>query len=310
MLTNSIRTDDSRLESAMVTLSTAVQGALQNAQISSTNQNILSRFESAWIGLAGMGRPGLREKTESKIRAVLAHPSGALRLSNDVDLISTVMVRHPDTSSVIVLIAGTGSVEMRYSAEPGKDSTRTARSGGRGHFLGDEGGGYSIGLDAVKHTLAVCDEVRLGLRPDEPEFGQLEQAILQHFSLSKSRDMDLLSEVLSGQDGETVKMRIAAVARLVLDLAPHDTTVMGIASSRAKALADTVLGRLIDPRSSTALEPEKTGLVLSGGVLMQETYRELVLERLAGKGIRFAYVEVVADAAALGAQCLACLKHK
>lgn len=300
-----IRTDGTCLDSAITTLSTAVERALQNAQVSTTTQPILSVFEYAWIGLAGMDRPRLHNKVESKITAALGHPSGILRLSNDVDLLSAVMVRHPDISSAIVLIAGTGSVAMRYSRDSGMTPTRTARSGGWGHLLGDEGGGYSIGLEAVKHTLTLCEEIKLGLRPDSLEFGQLERAVLQHFGLSGSRDTDLLSEVLSGQDGKTVKMRIAAVAQIVLDLATQDTTAMRIASSQARTLVDTVLGRLIDPRSSTAVEPEKEGLVLSGGVLRHETYRRLVLNTLTGKGVEFAYVEVVADAGAVGAQSLA-----
>lgn len=214
------------------------------------------------------------------------------------------MGRHSDISSAIVLIAGTGSVAMRYSTESDTEPTSTARSGGWGHLLGDEGGGYSIGLEAVKHTLTVCEEVNLGIRPNM-ELEQLEQAVLRHFGISESKDMDLLSEVLSGQNGGNVKTRIAAVAQIVLDLAISDTTAIGIASSQAKALVATVLGRLIDPRSSTTAQPEKTGLVLSGGALMHETYQRLVLDRLAGIGIKFAYVEVVPDAAAVGAQSLA-----
>lgn len=298
-----IRTDSAQLDSAMVTLTTAVRRALQNAQVSTTNQPILSVFEKAWIALAGMDRPGLREKTESTIARVLGHPSGTLRLSNDVDLLSAVMGRHPDISSAIVLIAGTGSVAMRYSTGSGTEPTRTARSGGWGHLLGDEGGGYSIGLEAVKHTLTACEEVTLGIRPNM-ELRQLEQAILQHFGISERKDMDLLSEVLSAQHGGNVKRRIAAVAQIVLDLAAQDTIAMEIASSQAKALVDTTLGRLIDPRSSTAVEP-KIGLVLSGGALMHEIYRGLVLDKLPGNGIKFAYVEVVPDAGAVGAQSLA-----
>lgn len=297
-----IRTDSAQLDSAMVTLTTAVRRALQNAQVSTTNQPILSVFEKAWIALAGMDRPGLREKTESTIARVLGHPSGTLRLSNDVDLLSAVMGRHPDISSAIVLIAGTGSVAMRYSTGSGTEPTRTARSGGWGHLLGDEGGGYSIGLEAVKHTLTACEEVTLGIRPNM-ELRQLEQAILQHFGMLQSKDMDLLSEVLSGHGGD-VKTRIAAVAQIVLDLVAQDTIAMEIASSQAKALVDTTLGRLIDPRSSTAVEP-KIGLVLSGGALMHEIYRGLVLDKLPGNGIKFAYVEVVPDAGAVGAQSLA-----
>ncbi|KAL3431947.1 hypothetical protein BDV09DRAFT_206273 [Aspergillus tetrazonus] len=328
-------TDGTCLDDAMTTLSAAIENAMQNARETyapeqpelppgTNNQTVglvLSQFSKTWIALAGLDRPGLRDRIEPKIAAVLGRPSVLLRLTNDVDLLAAAMTQHPEVPSAIVLIAGTGSVAMRYTiTEPGKVPTRTARSGGWGHLLGDEGGGYSIGLEAIKHTLTVCEENRLGLRSDclGSNVGRLEQAIMQRFGSSQSPSpspssssggnmgLGLLSEVLLGQRGESasVKSRIAAAAQLVVNLAPEDATAMAIVTSQVKALVDTVLERLIDPRSQTAVAPEQTGLILSGGVLRHELYRGLVLERLAERGTKFAYTETVTDAGALGAKSL------
>ncbi|KAL4746970.1 hypothetical protein BDW72DRAFT_209938 [Aspergillus terricola var. indicus] len=328
-------TDGTSLDDAMATLSAAIESAMQNARKTHTPGHpestfatdhqpaelVLSQFSKAWIALAGLDRPGLYDVIGSRIAAVLGRPAVSLRLTNDVNLLAAAMTQRPEVPSAIVLIAGTGSVAMRYTiTEPGREPTRTARSGGWGHLLGDEGGGYSIGLEAIKHTLAVCEENRLGLRSDcvGSNLGRLEQAILQRFGVSQSPSPspstssggnmapDLLSEVLLSQRGEgaSVKSRIAAVAQLVVNLAREDATAMAIVISQVKALVDTVLGRLINPKSQTAVAPEQTGLILSGGVLKHELYRGLVLERLAERDIKFAYIETVMDASALGAKCL------
>ncbi|CBF73937.1 uncharacterized protein ANIA_11050 [Aspergillus nidulans FGSC A4] len=300
----------------MTTLSAAIENAMQNARETYTPEQpelppvtnkqpvglVLSQFSKAWIALAGLDRPGLRDRIEPKIAAVLGRPSVLLRLTNDVDLLAAAMTQHPEVPSAVVLIAGTGSVAMRYTiTEPGQVPTRTARSGGWGHLLGDEGGGYSIGLEAIKHTLTAILQRFGGSQSTSPSSSS---------SSGGNMGPDLLSEVLLGQRGESasVKSRIAAAAQLVVNLAPEDATAMTIVTSQVKALVDTVLGRLIDPRSQSAVAPERTGLILSGGVLRHELYRELVLERLTERGIKFAYTETVMDAGALGAKslCIAC----
>jgi N-acetylglucosamine kinase-like BadF-type ATPase len=58
----------------------------------------------------------------------------------------------------IALIAGTGSVAW------GRDHTgRNARAGGWGYLLGDEGSGYAVVREAVRHALRLADRA---LAPD------------------------------------------------------------------------------------------------------------------------------------------------
>jgi N-acetylglucosamine kinase-like BadF-type ATPase len=57
--------------------------------------------------------------------------------------------------SGIAVISGTGSVAWGRATDG-----RTARSGGWGYLLGDEGGGYGLVRDAVRHALGCCDAGR------------------------------------------------------------------------------------------------------------------------------------------------------
>ncbi|KAL3485143.1 hypothetical protein BJX62DRAFT_243259 [Aspergillus germanicus] len=289
-------------EGAIVTLRAAIDGAMQSIDPSITSHDI--QFESAWFGLAGMDRPGLRERLAARTPSVMDVSN--LRLTNDVDLLSATMSRYPTVRSAIALIAGTGSVAMRYTIQPGSsEPTRVARSGGWGHLLGDEGGGYAIGREAIRHTLRAVEDERLGLRCES--LGKLEQAILDQFSLSSTEDPDLLSAVLLGNQGQTtnVKSRIAAVAQLVLSMALTDSTAMQILSKQISNLVDNVLSPLVDARCAGAVPHSETGLILSGGVLTQGIYQRLLLEMVSEKGMQFAYIETVDDPGVVGAEYLA-----
>jgi N-acetylmuramic acid 6-phosphate etherase len=285
-----------------MTLRAAIDTAMQNIDPTITSQEY--HFESAWLGIAGMDRPGLREGLAARIPSVMDVSN--LRLTNDVDLLAATMSRYPTIRSAIVLIAGTGSVAMRYTVQPeSSEPTRVARSGGWGHLLGDEGGGYAIGRQAIRHTLRAVEDKRLGLQQET--LGTLEQAILDQFGLSSTENPDLLSAVLLGDQGQPAKAksRIAAVAQLVLSMAPTDSTAMQILSKQISNLLDTVLGPLVDARCAGAVPCSEPGLILSGGVLTQGIYQRLLLERVSKKGMQFAYIETVEDPGVVGAEYLA-----
>jgi glucosamine kinase len=81
-------------------------------------------------------------------------PGAAVRIVHDKALIlAAAAVDHG-----IALISGTGSVAWGRAIDG-----RTARAGGWGYLLGDEGSGYAVGRRAVRHTLGQADR---GLRPD------------------------------------------------------------------------------------------------------------------------------------------------
>ena len=89
-------------------------------------------------GLAGAGPP----ESAEKIRALLTSefPGSNIRLCTDLDLVLAAMGEGP----AIVLLAGTGSFAVGRNA-----AGETARSGGYGSQIGDEGSAYDIGRRAV-----------------------------------------------------------------------------------------------------------------------------------------------------------------
>lgn len=263
-------------------------------------------FRSVWVGLAGLDRAGLHETLAPTLAEIfgLDHTTPNFRLTSDVDLLPASGSVDKNHSSVLVLIAGTGSVAMRYAWTEDQGYVRVARSGGWGHVLGDEGGGYSIGLEAIKHTLLVLEEQTLGLRSQG--LGEFEGAVINQLGCSASTDgsIDLLSEVLSGHHQETVKTRIAHLAETVLELASHDETAKAVVKSQTKHLVTKTLGRLTDPKSAGYAAPQKTELVLAGGLMKSEGYGRALREHLDQGGLNFQGVRVVDDVAAAGAKFL------
>jgi N-acetylglucosamine kinase-like BadF-type ATPase len=100
---------------------------------------------------AGMGLAGIRSAGPAvSLGAELTTRSGAtVAVGDDTDAALAGAFRG---GPGIVLIAGTGS------GAAGRDAAgRTARVGGHGFLLGDEGGGYWIGREAVRAALRAAD---------------------------------------------------------------------------------------------------------------------------------------------------------
>ncbi|OOQ90617.1 putative glucokinase regulator family protein [Penicillium brasilianum] len=287
----------------------ALKGHLPNGTEPSDaewKQYLRSCFRSVWVGLAGLDRAGVH-KTLTPILAEmfgLDHTTADFRLTSDVDLLpASVSVDH-NPCSILVLIAGTGSVAMRYAWKEGRGYIRVARSGGWGHMLGDEGGGYSIGLEAIKHTLLVLEEQTLDLRP--PGLDALEEAVIRKLGCATSMDgrIDVLSHILAGHHQETFKTRISQLAETVVELALHDKTAEAIVKSQISHLVTKTVGRLADSRSSGYAAAQETELILAGGLMRNEGYQRTLREQLNQRGLQFSGIRVVGDVATAGAKSL------
>jgi N-acetylglucosamine kinase-like BadF-type ATPase len=105
----------------------------------------LSRETSAGALCAGLAGAGPPESAE-KIRALLAaeFPGSIVQVCTDIDLTLAAAGDGP----VIVLLAGTGSFAVGRNA-----AGETARAGGYGSQIGDEGSAYDIGRRAVLTTM-------------------------------------------------------------------------------------------------------------------------------------------------------------
>jgi glucosamine kinase len=176
----------------------------------------------------------------------------------------------------VAVIAGTGS-----SAWGRRSDGTSARAGGWGHLLGDEGSGYRVALDAVRHAL---DRMDAGA-PVDP----LTTALLDSCGLAAPDQ--LIDFVYSRQDRRYWAERAAVVTRLAAQGDPAAAAILGTAADALAALSRRVLDRLHLPGP----------VVLGGGFAVhQPLLQQAVRDRLAGIEVR-----VLTHAPALGAVRLA-----
>lgn len=111
-----------------------------------------ARPAAVYAGVAGADTPESRHR----FRQLLARrwPGARIRVEHD----SALVLAAAGTRTGIAVIAGTGSVAWGCDRDG-----RTARAGGWGYLVGDEGSGYWITREAVRQALRRADQ---GLEPD------------------------------------------------------------------------------------------------------------------------------------------------
>jgi len=134
---NITRHGDARVREA---LHAAVRDACAAAKVDPTS------VVSACVGLSGAGRPEVRDAVTRMMREVLR---GKIEVVTDLE--TTLEAAFSDGPGVIT-IAGTGSIAY------GRDARgQTARAGGWGLAISDEGSGQWIGRAAVSAVLGATD---------------------------------------------------------------------------------------------------------------------------------------------------------
>ena len=150
--------------------STAAPAAVRQAVLAAFNDaGVPEQPETihiAYFGMAGMGRPDDQAWLQGWITQ--AWPGLDIRLVSDAEL---VLAAGSDSGWGVALISGTGSLAY------GRDRYgHTARAGGWGYFLGDEGSGFAIGWAALRSMARAHD----GRGPTT----LLSEAILRHWNLA------------------------------------------------------------------------------------------------------------------------------
>jgi glucosamine kinase len=133
---------------------------------------------------AGLGLAGIRDDTDAdRIAADLRARTGAVVVVRD-DTEAALAGAFRGGPGVVV-IAGTGSGALGREA-----AGRLARAGGHGFLLGDEGGGYWIGREAVRAALRAADRIGPPTALDRvtrDAFGDLVDAVRQVYQRPADR---------------------------------------------------------------------------------------------------------------------------
>ncbi|OAS13981.1 N-acetylglucosamine kinase [Paenibacillus oryzisoli] len=154
---------------------------------------------------------------------------------------------HPENQEGILVISGTGSNAIGLSR-----NGDLAFNGGWGHILGDEGSGYSIGLQALS---AVCKAYDCRESPT-----QLTGMILARLQLATEHD--LVQYIYRDVPNKQV---IASLARLVIESSIElDPVAVNILKEAGNELVDLVRGLR---RKSDAFH-ELTPVTVAGSIFM------------------------------------------
>ena len=307
----------------------AVSGALK-ACFSPTEPIVLppktSLFASAWFGISGVDSPNAADAAATILSELLNLPKGpSLVVANDTHLLAAPLRLHPDVNHAVVVIAGTGSICVSFTQTAQGTLEELGRVGGWGWILGDEGGGFHVGREAIRQLLIDTDKVSLGGPP--PPHSVLKQRILDRFGVSTP--LDLLTIVhlpdpapytvhppdVPGHLRVVREGRLSQLSPLVFNAAfgDGDPFALNILQTSAQALASHIRVLLRSPNAASEHAPKAVlaseSIICFGGSLVGiEKYREMILDVLKDEqmgGHVFKYVEYVDDAAKIGAEGLA-----
>jgi glucosamine kinase len=191
-------------------------------------------------------------------------------------------------SGGIGLIAGTGTVAVARGRRGGP-----VRRGGWGWLLGDEGGGFWIGLEALRAAARHVD----GTGPPTRLAETLPAALRQS-------DMHGVSELLSGQGLD--RAAVAALTRDVDAIADDgDAVAIAILEAAAHHLAALVLATI---EAAPFLEPDERALVAAGGVLRSRIVSGCLAQVLAASAPAFRLIEPSVPPV-IGAYYLGLIEH-
>lgn len=224
------------IETACASLDAALHAAFRDAALDSDPALV----RMACFGLAGVDRP--EDQAPLRAWAARSWPGMPVMFVSDARLV--LAAGTPDGWGIGV-VSGTGSIV--YGRNP---QGQTARAGGWGYLLGDEGSGYDIALHALRSVMRAAD----GRAPQTA----LSDLILAHWSLAKAQD--LVSFIYRPV---VTKTDIAALAVLVEQAASQgDPVARGILGHAAHelALAASVVFNHLEL-------PSPTPCALVGGVL-------------------------------------------
>ena len=261
-------------------------------------------FAKVSIGLAGFDRPQVAAVLNTEFKSLFRDVADDdLVITNDLKLLTS-SARCAHDENVCVLVAGTGSIAMGFE-KTSEGYQQVARVGGWGPLLGDDGSGFDIGRQAIRHMLE-SQESLFGVHdamngaPEDP----LATAILQHLGLSHrcAGIQETLTTLLvsASPNSADPRSKIAGIAKVVLEQQESSPIAVNIVTHAISTLA----GFAKRIMSGSHLEPAETVMVLTGGLMQHAGFRSRLETQIVESGLKFQRTEIVLHAADLGARRL------
>lgn len=237
---NVLRVGEAQAQTSLVT---AIRQACHVAKI---DPAYISR---TYMGAAGAARPEVADI----IRKILAKT-----VSGDIEIVGDIVIALHAAFGAgpgIVVIAGTGSVAYGRNAKG-----ETARVGGWGAAVSDEGSGNWIGRRAVAATLRDADK-------NSASEDRLLLAIMRAWSCESRDELVLAASVSPGPDFATLFPVVSAAADSGDELAAR---ILRLAGKELAALANTVMGRLFS--GAEEIPVAMCGGVFGNSALVREVF--------------------------------------
>jgi N-acetylglucosamine kinase-like BadF-type ATPase len=229
-------------EAAAQLLQEAVSGVLFQAGVSPDAATAVG------IGVAGADAAHSADWLAEVLRPVL--PTAYLALSNDIEI---ALVGANGARLGMMLLAGTGSA--LYAINAAGDSRMF---GGWGYLIGDDGGGYWMGREAIRHITDADDQHEAAAFADQP----LVKHIFAATEVKTARD---LIPWLYGVQPPRIRDVAALTSAIFAAHAEGDFTAQAIVQEAAQALYGYVC------MAERRLTLSRETLAFGGGLLQSET---------------------------------------
>jgi glucosamine kinase len=228
---NVVRVGEGRAREA---LSTAIGQACAAAHVAP------SEISRTCIGVAGAARPQVREVLGRVLAEIV---SGEMEIS--ADMVIALEAAFAGVPGVIV-IAGTGSIAYGANGE-----AQTARAGGWGFAISDEGSGHWIGRAAIGAVLRAHDEEEI-----RPQDSRLLAGILKLWGVRTVEELVLAANASPARDFAALFPAVLAASQEKDAIAQR---VLRLAGGELAGLARIVVARLFSDGSTVPV-------AMSGGI--------------------------------------------
>lgn len=211
------------------------------------------------VGGSGAAHPALAEKVRQILAAILPAP---------IDVVGDMQIALEaafDAGPGVIVIAGTGSIA--YGRDPGGN---TARAGGWGFAVGDEGSAHWIGRAAVSAVLRASDRNAAVPESAAPSQDSTLAALLKAWNIASLADLARSANAVPPPNFAAL---FPAVAGSKDDLA---TEILTRAGAELAQIAAVVTRRLFPVGGTTVVPVAMTGGVFRHAPLVRQVfYNEL-----------------------------------